>query len=229
MRDFSSMSVKIQIMPSILAADMGRLAEECRRAEAAGADMLHVDIMDGHFVPNLSMGPDVVRAARRAVKLPLDVHLMVTRPDELLDSFLQAGSNPLLIHVEARCAVLPVLRRIRQAGVRAGITLNPETPAAAVYSLLEEVDEILFMSVHPGFGGQKFVPQVLPKIADIRRRAPEMDISIDGGINRETAIAAAAHGVNLFVAGTFLFGAADMAAEIAALRHAVQAAYGSRV
>jgi ribulose-phosphate 3-epimerase len=220
---------KIFIMPSILAADMGRLADECRRAEAAGAEALHVDIMDGHFVPNLSMGPDVVKMARKAVKLPLDTHLMVTQPQHLTGAFIKAGANPLLIHVEAQCDVRAVLHDIRAHKVRAGLTLNPETPVEAVFPFLADVDEVLFMSVHPGFGGQSFIPQVLPKVAELRRRAPELDISIDGGINRATTIAAAEHGVNMFVAGTYLFSAADMPAEIAHMRSAINAAYGKKV
>ena len=218
----------IAILPSILAADLGRLAEECRRAVAAGADGLHVDIMDGHFVHDLSLGPNVVAMARRAVKVPLSTHLMVTHPQHFVDRFIQAGANPLLIHVEAQCDVSAVLRAIRGRGVRAGLTLNPETPAEAVVPFLDEADEILFMSVHPGRGGQEFIPQVLPKIADIRRRAPDLALSIDGGINRATAVSAAEHGINVFIIGTFLFQAADMAAEIAAVRRETTAAYGRK-
>ena len=220
---------KIVIMPSVLAADMGRLAEECRRAEAAGADALHMDIMDGHFVPNLSMGPDIVKMARKVVKIPLDTHLMVTQPQNLTEAFIKAGANPLLIHVEAQCDVRAVLQDIRRQGIKPGLTLNPETPVESVFPFLADVDEVLFMSVHPGYGGQAFIPQVLPKVAALRRRAPELDISIDGGINRETTIAAAEHGVNMFVAGTYLFGAQDMQAEIAHMRSAAQTAYGKKV
>ena len=220
---------KIVIMPSVLAADMGRLAEECRRAEAAGADALHMDIMDGHFVPNLSMGPDIVKMARKVVKIPLDTHLMVTQPQNLTEAFIKAGANPLLIHVEAQCDVRAVLQDIRRQGIKPGLTLNPETPVEALFPFLGDVDEVLFMSVHPGFGGQSFIPQVLPKIATLRRRMPELNISIDGGINRATTVQAAEHGVNLFVAGTYLFGAQDMQAEIALMRSAIQTAYGKKV
>ena len=220
---------RIQILPSLLAADVGRLEEACLRAEKSGADGLHLDIMDGHFVPNLSMGPEVSRMARRVVKLPLSTHLMVTRPDLFIGPFSDAGAHTLLIHVEAQSDTLKTLQAIRQKGVRAGITLNPETPAEAAYPFLAEVDEILFMTVHPGFGGQKFISTVLPKIADIRRRARNLDLSIDGGINQDTAEESAAYGINIFIAGTFLYDARDMAAEIETMRRQTTKAWCSRV
>lgn len=210
--------LKVQILPSILACDLGRLAEECRRAEQAGADGLHVDVMDGHFVPNLSVGPAVVTAARKATRLPLNVHLMISNPDEMTDAFLDAGADTLLIHIEVACDVVSILESIRRRGVRPGITLNPETPAEAIRPVLSHADEVLCMTVHPGFGGQTFIPNVLPKLEAIRRWAPDVGISVDGGVDLATAPLAAAHGANIFVAGTSLFGAADMAQDIRQMR-----------
>jgi ribulose-phosphate 3-epimerase len=180
--------------------------------------------MDGHFVPNLSMGPDIVAMARRTVKIPLSVHLMVTRPDFFAEPFLKAGADLLLFQIEARCEPAPGLEFIRNFGRRAGIVLNPETPIEAIDGVLDRVDEVLFMTVHPGFGGQAFIPTVLPKIANLRARRPDLDISVDGGITVETAKACAKAGVNVFIAGTSLYRAADMAAETARMRREIQAA-----
>ena len=219
------MALKIQILPSLLAADFGNLEAGARAAEAAGGDGLHIDIMDGHFVPNLSMGPDVVRMARRTVRLPLNVHLMITNPDRMAEPFAAAGAGTLVIHVEAPCNVPGTLQRIRELGVRPGITLRPGTPAETVFPLLDLVDEVLVMTVEPGYGGQPFMSPMLPKIESIRKRIASVgrviDISVDGGIDQASAVMAAAAGANVFVAGTFLYKAKDMAAEVRKLRRAV--------
>lgn len=212
----------IQILPSLLAADFGRLTLECRRAEACGADGLHLDVMDGHFVPNLTMGPDIVRMARNATSLPLSVHLMCTHPGDLLDAFLEAGSDLILVHVEAHHDPGPLLARIHAAGRRAGVVLNPETPAEAAEPWIADCDEILLMTVHPGFGGQPFLAHVLPKIEALRARAPSLDISVDGGITVETAARCARAGANVLIAGTSLYRAQDMHGEISRMRRACE-------
>jgi len=218
--------MRVLVLPSLLAADIGRLADEARRAEAAGADALHIDIMDGHFVPNLSLGPAVVEMAREVVKIPLSVHLMLSRPDQYLTRFVEAGADSLLIHIESECDVPEALERIRELGARPGITLNPETSADLAVPILPLVDEILCMTVHPGYGGQAFIAEVLPKIRMLRHRCNALgqkpDILVDGGIGPDTAARCAAHGANAFIAGTSLYRAADMAADVAQLRQRAQ-------
>ena len=211
--------MNVQVLPSLLAADFGSLATEIKRAEASGADALHLDIMDAHFVPNLSFGPDVVALAQRvAPDFYRNVHLMMTRPDLYLESFAAAGAQTIQIHVEADCDIHAELARIRARGIRPALALNPETPIARVYPYLDECDELLVMTVHPGYGGQTFIADCLPKIADVRRRCPDLDIMVDGGINAETAKLAVAAGANQLVAGSYLFKMSDMAEGVGKLK-----------
>ena len=211
--------MNVQVLPSLLAADFGSLATEIKRAEASGADALHLDIMDAHFVPNLSFGPDVVALAQRvAPDFYRNVHLMMTRPDLYLESFAAAGAQTIQIHVEADCDIHAELARIRARGIRPALVLNPETPIARVYPYLGECDELLVMTVHPGYGGQTFIADCLPKIADVRRRCPDLDIMVDGGINAETAKLAVAAGANQLVAGSYLFKMSDMAEGVGKLK-----------
>ncbi len=220
--------MKMKVLPSLLAADPGYLADGARKAQAAGADALHLDIMDGHFVPNISMGPAVVDMARREVDIPLNVHLMLSRPDLYVKTFIEAGSDTVLIHIEAECDVVACLRRIRELGAKSGITMNPDTDAALLFPVLPEVDEVLVMTVRPGYGGQRFMDMMLPSIRRIRNEANRLGLDgltlmVDGGINHETAALCAQQGADAFVAGTFLYRSPDMAAEIQELRcHAEQ-------
>ena len=211
--------MKIEILPSLLAADFGRLGDEILRAEASDAEALHLDIMDAHFVPNLSFGPDVVALAKRtAPGFYRNVHLMMSRPDLYLEKFAAAGAQTIQIHVEADCDIHAELARIRARGIRPALVLNPETPIARVYPYLGECDELLVMTVHPGYGGQTFIADCLPKIADVRRRCPDLDIMVDGGINAETAELAVAAGANQLVAGSYLFKMSDMAEGVGKLK-----------
>jgi ribulose-phosphate 3-epimerase len=209
----------LQILPSLLAADFGRLADEILRAERSGADALHLDIMDPHFVPNLSFGPDVVALAGRvAPGFWRNVHLMMSRPDRYLDTFAAAGAQTLQVHIEADCDLHVELRRIRALGMKAALVLNPETPVETLLPYLGEIDEALVMTVHPGYGGQTFIDACLPKVAWLRARCPGLDIMVDGGVNAETAVLAAGAGANQFVAGSYLFKQRDMKAAVDGLR-----------
>jgi len=204
---------------------MGYLAEDCQHAMDAGSDGLHVDIMDGHFVPNLTMGSDILRAVREALPdANLHVHLMVMRPDLYAPRFVEAGADTVLIHVESPCDVRATLEGIHASGKRAGLTLCPETPVSALDEYGPLLDEVLIMTVHPGFGGQAFLPGGLPKIAEVADRFPEVDISVDGGINAETGAQCAAAGANVLLAGSFLFKADDMRDTIANMRWTVETA-----
>ena len=211
--------MKLEILPSLLAADFGRLADEILRAEASGADALHLDIMDPHFVPNLSFGPDVVALSRRtAPGFYRNVHLMMSRPDLYLEKFAAAGAQTIQIHVEADCDLHVELARIRALGVKPAIVLNPETPVERIAPYLGEVDEVLVMTVHPGYGGQKFIADGLPKVSWVRERYPSLDIMVDGGVNGDTAEESVKAGANQLVAGSYLFRQSDMAAAVADMR-----------
>ena len=214
--------MKIEILPSLLAADFGRLGDEIRRAEASGADALHLDVMDAHFVPNLSFGPDVVALAKRvAPGFYRNVHLMMSRPDLYLDAFAAAGAQTIQVHVEADCDLHVELGRIRAMGLKNALVLNPETPVERLVPYLDEVDEVLVMTVHPGYGGQAFIPACLPKLTFLRARRPALDLMVDGGVNAETAVRAAQAGANQFVAGSYLFKQSDMGAAVAAMKASV--------
>ena len=211
--------MKYEILPSLLAADYAKLGEEILRAEASGADALHLDIMDPNFVPNLSFGPDVVALAKRvAPSFYRNVHLMMSRPDLYLEKFAAAGAQTLQIHIEADCDLHRELKRIRSLGLKNAIVLNPETPVTTLLPYLDEVDEVLVMTVHPGYGGQKFIAECLEKVKFLREKRPALDIMIDGGGNAETIPLAAKAGANQFVAGSYLFGKADMKKAVDDLR-----------
>ncbi len=220
----------LRIAPSILSADFTRLGDQIQEAEEAGADWIHIDVMDGHFVPNLSMGPAVVEACRRVTRLPLDVHLMVEEPSRFLEAFAHAGADHLTVHIEASPHVHRLVAAVREMGLRPGISLNPGTPAEALSEVLPLVDIVLVMSVDPGYSGQGFIEDVLPKIHTLRRwikeRKLEATIEVDGGIDAGTAPLAAAAGAEVFVAATAVFGyGGGVAAGISALREALSLAH----
>ena len=211
--------MKIEILPSLLAADFGHLADDILRAEASGSEALHLDVMDAHFVPNLSFGPDVVALAKKvAPGYYRNVHLMMSRPDLYLDKFAAAGAQTIQVHVEADCDLHTELRRIRSLGLKNAIVINPETPVERLEPYLGEIDEALVMTVHPGYGGQKFIAECLPKVTWLRERRPGLDIMVDGGVNGETSVAAAKAGANQFVAGSYLFRQADMKSAVEEMR-----------
>src|ERR1700756_35858 len=211
---------KVIIAPSILAADFSRLAEEVHRVEAAGADWIHCDIMDGHFVDNISFGPDVVRLVRKETSLPLDVHLMIEHADHYVPRFVKAGANSITVHVEpeAKHDVVKTLQQIQDAGCRAGLTLNPETRFDLVEPFVHKVDILLVMTVHPGFGGQSFRAEQMEKVKRARSLNINLDIEVDGGINADTAKLSIENGANVLVAGTSIFHSKDYAKAIRKLR-----------
>jgi ribulose-phosphate 3-epimerase len=203
----------IKIAPSILAANFSKLAEEVKEVEQAGAKLIHIDVMDGHFVPNITMGPIVVEALRPVTKLPLDVHLMINNPDNFIESFAKAGADYITVHVEACPHLHRTIQLIRSFGVKPGVVLNPHTPIESIQHVLEDIDMVLFMTVNPGFGGQKFIHSVVPKIkqlADIiKEKDLAIEIEIDGGINAETIIPCAQAGATIFVAGSAIYSKED--------------------
>jgi ribulose-phosphate 3-epimerase len=212
----------VLVAPSILSADFARLGEEIAAVESAGADWIHVDVMDGRFVPNLTIGPPVVRAIRKVTRLPLDVHLMIVEPERYLDAFAEAGADTITIHVEACTHLHRALAHVRSLGKRAGVTMNPSTSEETIRYVLDVCDQVLVMSVNPGFGGQSFLPSALTKVERIRKmiddHGAEIDLEIDGGITPETARDAVAAGARVLVAGQAVFGQRDYAAAISALR-----------
>jgi ribulose-phosphate 3-epimerase len=216
------------IAPSILSADFARLADEVAAVERAGADLLHVDVMDGHFVPNLTVGPPIVEALKKVTKLPLDVHLMITNADAFIPDFAEAGADYLTVHVEACPHLHRTVQSIKERGVKAGVTLNPATPIASLQDILPDVDLVLIMSVNPGFGGQKFIPSALNKVAAARTMLDRIHsralLEVDGGIKAENASQVVAAGATVLVAGSAIFSQRDYAGTIAALRAAGGAA-----
>ena len=200
----------VKLAPSILAADFARLGEEVAAAEQAGADRIHVDVMDGHFVPNLSMGVPIVQSLRRVTRLPLETHLMISNPDVFLEEFAEAGSDPILVHWEGNDNLHRTVQRIKSLGKRAGVVVNPATPAAMLEEILPDVDQVLVMTVNPGFGQQHFLHTTLPKIRRIRQMIeqvnPGCDLEVDGGINATTTPLVVEAGANVLVAGSAIFG-----------------------
>lgn len=216
-------SAPLKIAPSILSADFGKLAREVAAVEAAGADWIHADVMDGRFVPNITMGPVVVRAVRQATRLPIDVHLMIVEPERYVEDFAEAGADIISVHVEPSYHLSRTLQQIRSLGKKAGVVLNPHTPPEAVAYVLELVDLVLVMSVNPGFGGQAFMPEVLPKLRAIRKMIDahglNVALEVDGGVAPGTARKVVEAGARVLVAGSAVYGHPDYAAAITALRN----------
>lgn len=207
--------MKIKISPSLLSADFSNLAQDIKRVEDAGADLLHIDVMDGHFVPNITIGPVVVKYIKKVSHVPLDVHLMICNPEKFVDAFVDAGSDMITVHIETVSSLKfkALSLKLRKKGVKAGITLNPNTPLSKIKDILKYADLVLVMSVYPGFAGQKFIPEVLPKIKELRS-IYNGDIAIDGGINEDTAKLAIDAGANIIAAGSSIFGAKNIAQAI---------------
>ena len=217
-----------KIAPSILSADFARLGEEVRAVEQAGADYIHVDVMDGHFVPNITIGPLIVKAVRKMTKLPLDVHLMISNPDQYVSDFVEAGASILTIHAEAATHLHRSIQHIRREGVKPGVCLNPATPPQCLEYIIGDLDMVVVMSVNPGFGAQEFIPEIIPKIEWIRELARKkklsVEIEVDGGINPETIHKVALAGADVFVAGSAVFYSKDYAETIRLMKERMAAA-----
>ena len=215
-----------KIAPSILSADFARLGEEIRAVEAAGADYIHIDVMDGHFVPNITIGPLVVEAARRVTSLPLDVHLMIERPELYVEEFAKAGADIIVVHAEACTHLHRVVQQIKGLGKRAGVSLNPATPLNCLDYVLEDLDLVLLMTVNPGFGGQSFIEACIPKIQQLRgmldRRGGEAELEIDGGVKVDNIARIAHAGADVLVAGSAVFGSKDYAATITEMKRLIR-------
>lgn len=214
-----------KIAPSILAADYANFASELKRIEETSAEYVHIDIMDGQFVPNISFGADVVASMRKHSKLVFDCHLMVVNPERYVDAFAQAGADIMTIHAESTLHIHGALQKIKAAGMKAGVVINPGTPVSAIESVLNLVDQVLIMTVNPGFGGQAFIPETLEKVAKVAQLRDEkgydFDIEVDGGVDNKTIKACYDAGANVFVAGSYLFKASDLAAQVETLRVAL--------
>jgi ribulose-phosphate 3-epimerase len=221
----------IRIAPSILSADFSRLGDEVRTVEAGKADLIHVDVMDGVFVPNLTIGPPVVAALRKVTKLPLDVHLMIVDPGRYIEAFVEAGANSISVHAEACTHLQRVLHQIKAAGAKPAVALNPATPLSALDWVLEDLQMVLVMSVNPGFGGQSYLPQITRKVADLRKliagRGLDVEIEVDGGVKPDNIAEVARAGANVFVAGSAIFKTKDYGQAIGSLRRGAQAAQGA--
>ncbi|MGG3466625.1 ribulose-phosphate 3-epimerase [Neobacillus pocheonensis] len=212
----------VKIAPSILSADFSKLGEEILAVEKGGADYIHVDVMDGHFVPNITIGPLIVEAIRPITQLPLDVHLMIENPDQYIEAFAKAGADYITVHVEACRHLHRTIQNIKSFGVKAGVVLNPATPVETIQHIIGDIDMVLLMSVNPGFGGQKFIPEVLPKIRKVKEMAEQkglnIEIEIDGGVNPETAKQCMEAGANVLVAGSAIYNEEDYGKAISLIR-----------
>lgn len=212
----------VKIAPSILSADFSKLGEEVKAVDQGGADYIHIDVMDGHFVPNITIGPLIVEAIRPVTQLPLDVHLMIENPDQYIEAFAKAGADYITVHVEACRHLHRTIQSIKSFGIKAGVVLNPATPVETIQHIIGDIDMVLLMSVNPGFGGQKFIPEVLPKIRKVKelaeQKGAEIEIEIDGGVNPETAKDCIEAGATVLVAGSAVYNQPDYAQAISMLR-----------